>query len=255
MKVWERAARISSELAGGPRGRRAISGEPNSRSCSTSATTPSTWTRFSSASSAARRPSDDDIVGCRNSWAIFASPLSQPFVGVIPAVRMPTRRGTKHRSPTFSAELLSWERNPAMAANRPGEGSSNSTLYFIVGALIIAVLIIGWFMYGREGASPHASGRDAEEPAMAPTCRLLRRLRRPTPAPEPTPGARACTQSQPPATPEPDSDTQLPSRHRPRRRRRRPRLRPRSVGRRDCTREGAASAAPFLSLAVSRLRG
>ena len=43
-----------------------------------------------------------------------------------------------------------------MAANRPG-GSSNSTLYFIVGALIIAVLIIGWFMYGRQ--STHAAAR------------------------------------------------------------------------------------------------
>ena len=35
-----------------------------------------------------------------------------------------------------------------MAANRPG--GSNNTLYFIVGALVIAVLIIGYFMYGGD---------------------------------------------------------------------------------------------------------
>jgi hypothetical protein len=29
---------------------------------------------------------------------------------------------------------------------------SNSSLYFIVGALVVAVLIIGWFLYGRDGA-------------------------------------------------------------------------------------------------------
>src|SRR5215470_3243520 len=65
----------------------------------------------------------------------------------------------------FDRIVTSWERcaarhvsrrtafvgkESAMSANRPG-GSSNSTLYFIVGALIIAVLIIGWFMYGKKG--------------------------------------------------------------------------------------------------------
>lgn len=33
-----------------------------------------------------------------------------------------------------------------------GPRGSNNSLYFIVGALVIAVLIIGWFMYGGEEA-------------------------------------------------------------------------------------------------------
>ncbi len=58
-----------------------------------------------------------------------------------------------------------------MADNRPS--GSNNTLYFIVGALIIIVLVIGWFMYGRE--KPMAP---APEPAATEA---------PAPAPEPAP--------------------------------------------------------------------
>ena len=53
-----------------------------------------------------------------------------------------------------------------MAANRPG-GSSNSTLYFIVGALIIAVLIIGWFVMGKKKETPAPAPAATEAPAPA----------------------------------------------------------------------------------------
>ena len=47
--------------------------------------------------------------------------------------------------------------------------SSNSTLYFIVGALVIAVLIIGWVMYGGEEAPPEPAATTTTEPAATET--------------------------------------------------------------------------------------
>jgi hypothetical protein len=47
---------------------------------------------------------------------------------------------------------------------------SNSSLYFIVGALVVAVLIIGWFLYGGNAADPVAgTGAATEAPAGGDT--------------------------------------------------------------------------------------
>jgi len=65
-----------------------------------------------------------------------------------------------------------------MVDSRPRDprkpSGSNNTLYFIVGALVVAVLIIGWFMYGGD-ETPDAVETTIETPAE------------PTPAPEPMP--------------------------------------------------------------------
>jgi hypothetical protein len=44
-----------------------------------------------------------------------------------------------------------------------GPRGSNNSLYFIVGALVIAVLIIGYFMYGGDDATTDATGTTAED--------------------------------------------------------------------------------------------
>ena len=71
-----------------------------------------------------------------------------------------------------------------MADNQPR--GSNNTLYFIVGALVIAVLIIGWFIYGRDGTEPVSDTMTTEEP-MAPEPAPATEPPAPEPAPEPTP--------------------------------------------------------------------
>ena len=54
-----------------------------------------------------------------------------------------------------------------MVPRPPRQKSSNNTLYFIVGALVIAVLIIGWFMYGGSDSAPPVDdhGRTARDTA------------------------------------------------------------------------------------------
>ena len=102
-----------------------------------------------------------------------------------------------------------------MVDRPPGQKSSNNTLYFIVGALVIAVLIIGWFMYGGgEARTGTATTTTTEQPATPPA--------EPTPATPPRrAGARDAAGRAEPATPS----------GRPRRPRLRPpsRLRPRRL--------------------------
>lgn len=80
---------------------------------------------------------------------------------------------------------------------------SNNSLYFIVGALVIAVLIIGWFMYGGETATDATDVDVTTEEPAAPAGDTNVTV---TPAPEPAepaatePAAPATTE---PATPEP----------------------------------------------------
>jgi hypothetical protein len=75
---------------------------------------------------------------------------------------------------------------------------SNNSLYFIVGALVIAVLIIGWFMYGGETATDPADVDVTTEEPAAPAGDTNVTV---TPAPEPaTPEPAA---PEPAATPEP----------------------------------------------------
>lgn len=84
-----------------------------------------------------------------------------------------------------------------MVDNRPGgppRGSSNNTLYFIVGALVIAVLIIGWVIYGRDGGTEPASDATTTEEPMAPE---------PAPSAEPAPPPEPVPPPEPAPTPTP----------------------------------------------------
>ena len=96
--------------------------------------------------------------------------------------------------------------------NRPGgpRRDSNNTLYFIVGALVIAVLIIGWFMYGGDDAVDDTNVTVEEpagtttEPATATEPDPVEPVEPVTPepaAPEPVEPAPAA-----PATPEPPAE-------------------------------------------------
>ncbi len=106
-----------------------------------------------------------------------------------------------------------------------GPRGSNNALYFIVGALVVAVLVIAWFMYG--GADPDAgtagTGAATEETGGAPAADADANVTVETPAapaatdtetapaapatdvapaPEPAPAAPAVPAVQPaPATP------------------------------------------------------
>ena len=90
-----------------------------------------------------------------------------------------------------------------MADNRPGgPRSSNNTMYLIVGALVIAVLIIGWFMYGRGGETASPPTPTATEPATPPATEPAPAT---PPATEPAPATppAAETPATPPAEPAP----------------------------------------------------
>lgn len=83
--------------------------------------------------------------------------------------------------------------------NRGGPGGprgSNNTLYFIVGALVIAVLIIGWFMYGGDTVDEAVDVDVTTEEPATPAADVDTNVTVETPA------APATTEP-PPATPEP----------------------------------------------------
>jgi hypothetical protein len=88
--------------------------------------------------------------------------------------------------------------------NRPGgpRPSSNNTLYFIVGALVIAVLIIGWFMYGGDDADDADVNVTTEQPAAPDAGGAMTE----TPATPPATEAPATPPAETPATP-PASET------------------------------------------------
>lgn len=52
----------------------------------------------------------------------------------------------------------------AVSVSQRGRAHSNNTIYYVVGSLVIAVLIIGWFMYG---------GAEKPQPIGQPTERGL----------------------------------------------------------------------------------
>jgi hypothetical protein len=91
-----------------------------------------------------------------------------------------------------------------MADNQPR--GSNNTLYFIVGALVIAVLIIGWFIYGRDGTEPVSDTMTTEEP-MAPEPAPATEPPAPEPAPEPTPTPEPAPEPAPAPAPAPEPTT------------------------------------------------
>ena len=88
-----------------------------------------------------------------------------------------------------------------MVDSRPRDprkpSGSNNTLYFIVGALVVAVLIIGWFMYGGEDEMPDTVETTIETPAE-PAAPL-----EPAPAPEPAPSPEPTPAPAPEPTPAP----------------------------------------------------
>src|SRR5688572_11353353 len=80
--------------------------------------------------------------------------------------------GTNRHPTTFPGRNYFHGKGTSMVNvdNRPGgpRKDSNNTLYFIVGALVIAVLIIGWFMYGGDEAGDADVNVTTEEPATTP---------------------------------------------------------------------------------------
>jgi hypothetical protein len=65
-----------------------------------------------------------------------------------------------------------------------GQSRSNATLYYIIGGLVIIVLIVGWFIYGRDSGDT-ADMMPAEEPAMESTAPAEEPATQPAPAEEP----------------------------------------------------------------------
>lgn len=106
------------------------------------------------------------------------------------------------------------------STDRPPHGprrESNNTLYFIVGALVVAVLVIAWFLYGGdetatdnvdvnvESSEPATTLPDATEaPATTPEPELAEPEPEPVtpPAAEPAP-AEPAEPAAPPAPAEP----------------------------------------------------
>jgi len=89
-----------------------------------------------------------------------------------------------------------------------GPQRSNNTLYFIVGALVVAVLIIAWFLYGGEDPVDAVGDQTTtEQPATAPAgvdATITTEPAEPatvTEPAEPEPAAPATTTE--PASPEP----------------------------------------------------
>ncbi len=100
--------------------------------------------------------------------------------------------------------------------NRGGPGGprgSNNTLYFIVGALVIAVLIIGWFMYGGDDVDDAVDvDVTTEEPATPGAADVDTNVTVETPAaPAATEPAPATPEPAAPATTEPAPATTEPA--------------------------------------------
>ena len=99
-----------------------------------------------------------------------------------------------------------------MVDSRPRDprkpSGSNNTLYFIVGALVVAVLIIGWFMYGSDDEMPDAVETTIETPAepAAPAPEPM-----PAPAPEPMPAPEPAPAPAPDPAPAPAPTTPAPA--------------------------------------------